>query len=212
MNQEENINKITRSNGRSYSVRTNRDRFFYPKEWDQFYSALKDKQRFTFFFLAQTGSRINEARHVKKEDIDIQNKRLILRVTKIKAKKKEKNPRPRTIPFSNRLLTRLRAETKELNGDQCIKILSTPGANTAMKKALEKAGIQDWYMFSVHNIRKTFETWLMAIGVDGLKITAHLGHSMQVAASNYVSADVFSFEEKLKIRDFLGDLYQERRF
>ena len=43
--------------------------------------------------------------------------------------------------------------------------------------------------------------------VDGLKLTAHLGHSMAVAAGHYVSPDIFSYEEKNKMRMIIGDLY-----
>jgi len=77
-----------------------------------------------------------------------------------------------------------------------------------MKKALQNAGINDWKMFSIHNIRKTFEVWLMALSVDGLTITAHVGHSMATAAGHYISPDVFSSDEKFKIREILGDLYR----
>ena len=77
-----------------------------------------------------------------------------------------------------------------------------------MKKALQSAGIEDYYMFSIHNIRKTLETWLMALGIDGLSITAHIGHSLQTAASHYVSPDVFSWEEKTMMREIIGDLYR----
>ena len=152
-------------------------------------------------FLINTGARINEARHVQQADIDLENKRIILRVTKVKAKKKEKNPRPRIIPISSQFAKYLK---KNMHG----KILSTPAANIGMKKALQKAGIEDWQMFSIHNIRKTLETWLMAVDVDGLKLTAHIGHSMAVAAGSYISADVFSWDEKSKIRMIIGDLYQ----
>ena len=206
----ENINIITRKNGMTYSVRTNRDRFFYPGEWGMFYDKLNKKQTFTFNFLINTGARINEARNVRVEDIDLERNRMILRVTKIKAKKGEKHPRPRTIPMSSQFSKYLKKyiRNKNLKGSDYLGILSTPAANIGMKKALERAGIKDYYMFSVHNVRKTLETWLMALGIDGLRITAHIGHSMAVAAGNYISADVLSWEEKKQIRMFIGDLYE----
>ena len=77
-----------------------------------------------------------------------------------------------------------------------------------MKKALQNAKIKDWQMFSIHNIRKSLEIWLMALNVDGLTITAHVGHSMQTAAGHYVSPDVFSWDEKNKMREIIGDLYR----
>jgi hypothetical protein len=76
-----------------------------------------------------------------------------------------------------------------------------------MKKALQKAGFEDWRMFSVHNVRKTMEIWLMALGLDALRITAHLGHDIRTAARHYVSPDVFSPDDKRRIRMIIGDLY-----
>lgn len=206
----DNIKTIQLKNGKNYSVRMNRDRFFFPDEWGKFFDKLKSRQQFTFKFLINTGARINEARNVKVNDIDIERKRIVLRVTKVKAKKGEKHPRPRMIPISTQFAKFLKGHirNKNLTGEDYLGILSTPAANIGMKKGLERAGIKDWYMFSVHNVRKSLETWLMSLGVDGLKITAHIGHSMAVAAGSYISADVFSWEEKSKIRLIIGDLYE----
>lgn len=81
--------------------------------------------------------------------------------------------------------------------------------NPTMKTsgALQRAGIKDFYMFSIHNIRKTLEVWLMSLGVDGLVLTAHFGHDMKTAAQHYVSPDILSFEERKQIRMIVGDLY-----
>ena len=206
----ENIKEIIKRDGKKYSVRSNRDRFFFPDEWMKFIDKSKAKQTFTFKFLINTGARINEARNVKVSDIDIERKRIILRVTKVKAKKKEKAPRPRIIPISSQFAKYIKKHIRnnKLGPEDYLGILSTPAANIGMKKALQSAGIKDWQMFSIHNIRKSLETWLMALGVDGLSITAHIGHSMQTAASHYVSADVFSWEEKSKMREIIGDLYR----
>ena len=206
----QNIKSLMRKSGVSYSVRSNRDRFFFPSEWMKFIDCSKKKQKFTFEFLINTGSRINEARNVKVSDIDLERKRIILRVTKIKARKKEKNPRPRIIPISTQFAKKLKAyiKNKKLSTEDYLGILSTPAGNIGMKKALQNAGIKDWYMFSIHNIRKTLEVWLMALGVDGLTITAHIGHSMSTAAGHYISPDIFSWEEKSMMREIIGDLYR----
>jgi len=200
----ENIKSLIRKNGRVYSVRSNRDRFFFPDEWGKFFDCLKKSQKYTFKFLINTGARINEARHVKPEDIDLDRKRIILRVTKVKARKGERNPRPRIIPISSQFVKFLK---KNPNG----KVLSTPGGNIAMEKALKKAGIKDYYMFSLHNIRKTLEIWLMSLGVDALPLTAHIGHDIKTAAQHYVSPDIFSWDEKKQIRLIIGDLYENIR-
>jgi integrase len=102
-----------RKNGKSYSVRDNRDRYFFPSEWIKFFDGLKENQKLTFEFLINTGARINEAFHVKVGDIDVPNKRLILRVTKVKAAKKEKTPRPRQISISSQFARRLNKYIKD---------------------------------------------------------------------------------------------------
>lgn len=208
--QIENLKSLMRKNGRTYTVRSNRDRFFFPDEWMVFFDKAKKRQQFTFKFLINTGSRINEGRNVKVSDIDLERKRIVLRVTKVKAKKKEKAPRPRIIPISTQFSKYLKKYIREakLGYDDYLGILSTPAANIGMKKALKASEIDDYYMFSIHNIRKTLEIWLMALNVDGLKITAHIGHSLQTAASHYISPDVFSWEEKSKMREIIGDLYR----
>lgn len=198
-----------KKNGQKYSVRDNRMRFFYPKEWFKFFDGLKQSQKMTFKFLINTGARVNEAINVKVGDCDLENKRIILRVTKVKARKGEKNPKPRTIPISSQFAKELRAYIKDNNlvNDNYLNLLSKPATHIALKKTLKEVGINDYYMFSTHNIRKTFECWLMALGIDGLKITSHLGHSIAVASQNYISPDVFSFEEKAQMRMVIGDLY-----
>ena len=205
----ETLREGIRRGGSKYSIRTNRDRFFYPHEWCKFYDSLRPQQQPVFHFLINTGARINESINVRVQDIDLLNKRLVLRITKVKARGGEKNPRPRIIPLSTQFTRWLKKHIHDnkLKSEDYLGFRSKPATHIAMKKTLQKAQIKDWYMFSTHNIRKTFETWLMALGIDGLKIVAHLGHSMSVAAGHYISADVFSYEEKSKIREIIGDLY-----
>lgn len=210
-----------RSDGTDYTYRLNRDRFFYPKEWMAFYDKLWKKHKFMFDLLINTGARIKEAAHIKRGDCDLMNKRIILRVTKVKARKGEKNPRPRTIPIStqfNKKLSQhihqnnLKNEDYLLDFTENSRSINPAGQpNKILKSALQRAGIKDYYMFSIHNIRKTLETWLMALNVDGLKITAHIGHSMSTAAAHYISPDVFSFHEKDQMRLIIGDLYSNKQ-
>jgi len=203
------IKSLTLSSGRTYSVRNNRDRFFFPKEWKKYFDNLKQSQKMTFDCLLSTGARINEIRNVKQDDVDFINHRIILRVTKVKAKKGEKHSRPRTIPISSQFTRRLRAYFKGKKNDETLGLLSTPASNIGMKKALQKAGIKDWQMFSVHNVRKTIENWLLALGVDGVSISRHFGHDIHTALQHYASPDIFSWKEKTEMREIIGDLYMK---
>lgn len=203
------LKSFIRKDGKIYSIKDNKDRFLFPDEYGKFEDALKSKQKFSVRFLINTGARINEARNVRVEDCDLERKRLILRVTKTKARKGEKKGRPRTIPISSQFAKYLKKHIREnkLNQEDYLGVLSNPALNIAYKKAGKLARIKDWYNISSHTFRKTLEVWLMALGVDGLVLVAHIGHDLRTAAQHYVSPDIFSWEEKKQMREVIGDLY-----
>ncbi len=68
-----------------------------------------------------------------------------------------------------------------------------------MKKILERIGIKDFKMFSVHNVRKTHGNWLVAQEVSMAKICKRLGHTAEVFLKNYASADIFRDEDTLHV-------------
>lgn len=196
-----------------YSIKDNKDRFLFPDEYGRFEDQLKKKQKVSVKFLLNTGARITESQNVRVEDIDLERKRLILRITKIKARKGETKPRPRVIPISTQFTRYLKKYIKEkkLEGNDYLGILSNPALNIAYKKAGKLAGIKDFHNISSHTFRKTLEVWLMALGVDALPLTAHIGHDIRTAAMHYVSPDIFSWEDKKLMREHIGDLYGGRR-
>lgn len=200
---------IIRKDGKPLRLKEDVNRFFFPDEYMKFEDKLKAKQKHSVRFLINTGARINEARNVVVDDVAFENKRITLRVTKAKAKKKETRGRVRNIPVSTQFIKYLNKYTKQnnLNKENTFNILSTPAMNIGMKKAATLANLKNPGDFSPHNLRKTLETWLMSLGVDGLALTAHFGHDMKTAAQHYVSPDVFTREEKQKIREIIGDLY-----
>jgi integrase len=201
-----------RKNGLQLAVRSNRDRFFYPNEWMKFSDSLVEKrQKITFDVLLQTGARINEIRHIKVGDIDFERNNIILRVTKVKARKGEKNPRPRTISISSQFARRLKQYAVGRDNEDYLGILSTPAANICLKKALYQLGIKDYYMFSIHNIRKTHGNWLKALGVEGAEICLRLGHDMNTYLKAYGSPDIFNYKDLQDMRVILGDLYSNFR-
>ncbi len=201
------LKKVIKKNGQEYSVRTNRKRFFYPNEWNDFLECLASpKQKLSFDILVNTGCRYNEGYNIRKRDIDFERGTSTLNVTKIKAKKGQKFPEPRTFRLSSQFLERLKTYTKDKNDDEKIGMLSAPALNIAMKKALIKAGIKDFYMFSLHNVRKTHGNWLNAHKFTIVDICKRLGHDYNTFLGSYASADIFRDEDRVEIKEILGDL------
>lgn len=208
VNMDENLKSLTRKNGRNYTLRDNKDRFFFPKEYMTFFEMLKSKQKHAVTVLLNTGARHMEARHIKVSDCDLTNNRIVLRVTKTKAKKGEKKGRPRIIPISGKFAKYLRKHIRDLklNDNDYLGILSNSSLNTAYKKAAKKAGITDYWNIGSHTFRKTNGNWLKALGVDGGEICTRLGHDYNTFLSSYASPDIFTWEDKNMMRDILGDL------
>jgi len=204
---KENLKCLTLKNGKTYTLKNDPNRFFYPTEYMKTYDLLKSKQKHTITCLINTGARINEIRNVKVEDIDFINRRMVLRVTKTKAKKHEHRGRIRTIPLSTSFVKYLKKYCKDKNSTDYLDILSTPAFNIGLKKATTAAKLNNPRDFSAHTLRKTLETWLMALDVDSMKLIAHIGHDIRTAAQHYVSPDIFSFKEKGMMREIIGDLY-----
>ncbi len=204
--------EIIRKDGKKYTMREDKLRFFFPDEWMSFYDVLKLKQKITFEFLINTGARINECRGIRVADVDFDRNSIILRNTK--TRNKDGSHKIRVISVSGKFIKFLKGliRTYNLKLDDSFPVLSTPASNIAMDKALGIVGIKDKENFSVHSVRKTLEVWLLALGVDSLKVSKHMGHTIQVAQKYYVSPDTFSWEDKNQIREILGNLYSRQNY
>lgn len=205
---ETNLKSLTRKNGKLYTLRDNKDRFFFPDEYMKFEDALKSKQKHSVKILINTGARHMEAYHIKAGDCDLKNNRIILRVTKTKARKKEKKGKQRIISISSQFAKYLRKYIRDnnLKDDDYVGVLSNSALNIAYKKAAQKAGIKDYWNIASHTFRKTHGNWLKALDVDGAEICTRLGHDYNTFISAYASPDIFTWEDRTKMRDILGDL------
>lgn len=207
-----------RSDGKKLTKKTNNNRFFFPDEWMLFEDNLKKKSKHSCKCLLFTGARWMEIAKAQVKDfiyIPKGRSRLILRHTKSKAKKGEfqfSEGRTRDLPISKTFAIYLNRyiEKNKLKENDNFRILSKPALNIAMKKAAANALIKNPEDFSPHTLRKTLEVWLMVLGVDSMKLLAHFGHDMNTAAHHYVSPDIFSWEDKKKIRQIINNLYEER--
>lgn len=210
---------VIKKNGIKYPLKEDYNRFFYPSDFKKMFELLKTKQQHTAICLINTGARINEIRNVKVEDVTFPNKKIFddkgtitFRVTKTKSAKGERRGKVRgPLPISSKFAKYLKREIakRKLGQEDTLGILSTNAFNQALKKASKKAGIRSPNEFSAHNLRKTFETWLMALGLDGFKLMVHLGHDMKTAAAHYVSPDIFNSQQRMEMRDVIGDIYEK---
>jgi integrase len=180
----------------------NRKRFFYPDQFEKMLDFCNKNQAYTSKALINMGCRINEARHIKKNNLNSERKSVVLEQTKVRAKLGERIPEPRTIAVSSQFFKYLKENI------DTHRILSTNAFDVGIKEACKKAGIENPEQFSAHNFRKTFGTWMLALGVDGFKLAQHLGHTPNELARDYATNDVFSHQDKQIMRSILGDLPQ----
>lgn len=190
------------------------NRFFFPDEWKKFInSILRNKQLLLYKLMFNTGSRFDEARHIRPIDFDFERNNVRIWKTKTKAKKGEKVGKPRTISLSTQFSKRMKKFCSDKKPDAYLFKITQPGFNQLMKNKMKALGVKDYTNFSSHNIRKTHGMYLKALGIDIAEICTRLGHDYNTYIKHYGSADVFSEKDMRSIRELLGDLYfRQRRF
>jgi len=210
-----------KSDGKKYTIRRDRNRYFYPHEWKLFYDSLSEKHKLIYLFLIVTGARIDEALHFKRSDmLDKKRKSIRLMVTKRKAKKieEQKEGKTRTFEVSSLLYNKLEKETSlyiflginnELTLEESKKITTKKAVaiRELMKRHLKKIGIEDWQNFGLHNIRKTHGMWLKTLGIELSEICTRLGHDADTYIKHYGSPSRFNNKDKSEMMKILGGIY-----
>jgi integrase len=206
----------TKSDGKPYLVRKDRNKYFFPKQWEDFLNQIPEKNKMLFDTALQTGGRIQEILNLKPSDFIWDNNSVTLRVTKSKAKKGETKilgGKRRSFGVSSQYIRRLRKYIKdyEIKDYEFLFKISKQGASQLMKRCLKKAGLPAWE-FSLHNIRKTTGMWLKTVqrrgrDLDADEICMRLGHDRDTFLKHYASPSVFTDQHRDKIVDILGDMY-----
>ena len=185
---------------KKYYLKVDRKAFLYPNELINMLDLMSEKQTYTVKILINTGARINEARHIIKKDIDFDRKNMTLVHTKVRAKLGETRPSPRKIPISTDFSKYIKRNINKHT------VLSTKHTGLILKKYSKEVGVKSWKDMSAHNLRKTFGSWMLALGVDGFKLAQHLGHAPDELRKSYASPDIFSEKDKMLMLNILGDL------
>ena len=140
-------------------------------------------------FLALTGLRLGETRHLRLEDVDWSRKVITLRHTK--------NGRLRRVPVCDKAFVLLTEQRQHLGDEGWV----FPGKGTdnpvaeprrLQKRLCEAAGIPP---FTIHEMRHTFATKLIESGADIHTIKDLLGHSTIKVTELYLHASPARYHE-----------------
>ena len=230
---KENIYVGEKSDGKKYSVRGERKRYFFPDEWEKFYKVLKN-DRIRLFFLAclHTGGRSMEVLNLRPCDFDYNRNSIKFEV--VKQRKAKKNfyatGKSRSFFVSPNLLKKVKSyvsknqidqkayiflNNEKLPSDYSVlpnekrrKYFMSPfvSFSNIFKRALKKAGIEDYYNFSLHNLRKTYGNWMRTFDIRTEEVCYRLGHDMDTYMAHYGSPLIFTSQERRKILRIMGDV------
>ncbi len=196
-----------KKDGGNYTVRAHKQANLTPEQWIKFYDQINRKQKVMFNFLIQLGCRVNEARHIRVEDIEMNAQYITIKKTKVRAKLGERFPQPRIVKVSSIFIVWVKGVIREfrLKPSDYFPILSTSWANRFFRIRLKQIGMKNYYMFTIHSIRKTHETWMLSLGVDMWILAKRLGHKKEMALDRYIQEDIFTLKQKQLMKDIMGD-------
>jgi len=208
-----------KSDGKTYTVRKDRHRIFFPGEWKKFIMAVKENRKIIFESLLQTGARIDEVLHIRPKDFDFERNNLTLYVTKAKASKgqsKLMGGNKRSFQVSSQFIKKIKKyirENKIKDGEFIFK-MSKQGVSQLFKRTLKSVGLNEWE-FSLHNIRKTSGMWLKTvqrrgIDLDVSEICMRLGHDHNTFLKHYGSPSIYNDRDRDMIIEIMGDVYKLR--
>ena len=222
-----------KANGGSYSVRTDRRRYFFPEEWTKFIDSVKNKEhRFFFMSCLHSGGRIMEVLNLRHKDIDEERGTITFSIVKQRKAKKTFYATGKTRGFfvASEYIKEYKSfvRGKTINPDDYIfldnaklpsnfselpnsdrrkfYVSKVVSYSKMLKGKLKKIGIKDYYNFSPHNIRKTYGMWMRTYGKDMGELCYRLGHDADTYLAHYGSSLIFTEEERRKINKIFGDV------
>lgn len=222
-----------KSDGRNYTVRNDRRRYFFPDEWNKFINSFNDKTHKFFFITAlHTGGRIMEILNLKYGDLDPERGVVKFKIVKQRKAKKDFYAigksrgffvasnfikeyksfiRNRTINPKDYIFLDNKKLPKDYNkldnSDRKKYYVSKVVAySNLLKRKLKKIGIKDYYNFSPHNLRKTYGMWMRTFNIEMGELCYRMGHDMDTFIAHYGSSLIFTDNERRKIANIMGDV------
>lgn len=200
-------------NGKPYSVRNDRSRYFYPQEWLNFLEQIKPEKQAIYDVLINTGARIDEALHIRPKDFDWERNNLTLVFVKVKSAKGETTGKPRTFKISSQFAKRMKKHIakNKIGMDESLFKVSQKAVYLMFKRGVRNAGLKEWE-FSLHNCRKSHGNFLKALmrysdQISEAEICLRLGHTIDTYLKYYGSPSVFNEQDISLMIKILGDVY-----
>ena len=78
--------------------------------------------------------------------------------------------------------------------------------SSMLKGHLKKAGIEDYWNFSPHNIRKTYGMWMRIYNKEMTELCYRMGHDIDTYMTHYGSSLIFTDYDRRKINKILGEV------
>jgi integrase len=222
-----------KSNGQNYTVRQDRHRYFFPEEWINFINKITNKKhRFLFIFALLTGGRIMEILNIRYKDIDMDRGTISFTVTKQRVANKGYSSigKVRSFFVSSNLIKEYKSfiRGKTINPNDYIFldnkklpenyelltneekekyfISSKVNFHNIFKRKLKESNIEDYYNFSLHNIRKTYGQVMRAFEFPIIEICYRMGDTLETSRNHYGSAMIYTSEEIRKWKNIFGEL------
>ena len=222
-----------KSDGKKYTVRNDRRRYFFPQEWKEFISKFKNKKhKFFMITLCFTGGRIMEVLNLKHEDIDVERGTIEFKI--VKQRKAKKNfysiGKSRGFFVASNFIKEYKSFIRghsinkkhyifldneklpknydTLNNSQRKEYYKSKvvAYSNLIKRKLKKTSISDWYNFSPHNFRKTYGMWVRTFIKDSGELCYRMGHDIDTYVAHYGSSLIFTEKERREIIKIWGDL------
>jgi len=218
-----------KTDGKKYTVRADRRRYFFPDEWKKFIYSIKNKQhRFFFITSIHTGGRIMEILNLRHKDIDVNRGVLTFTITKHRVAKKTQIGKSRGFFVSSNFIKEYKSliRNQKTNPDDYIfldneklpddysnlnnvdrkkyYISKSVSYSRMLKEKLRRVGVEDYYNFSPHNIRKTYGMWMRIFIKNMSELCYRMGNDEKTFMSNYGSSLIFSDAERREIEKIFG--------
>lgn len=230
---KEGIRTGINSRGVKMQVRDDRRRYFFPDEWTSFINQFKNKEhKFFYLTLLHTGGRIMEVLNLRHKDIDVE--RGTVNFTVVKQRKAKKNlyasGKSRGFFVASEFIKEYKSFIRGITINQKYYIFldneKLPkdydsldnyerkkyyysrfvAYSMMLKRKLKLAGIEDYYNFSPHNIRKTYGMWMRTFNKDMMELCYRMGHDMDTYIAHYGSSLIFTDNERRKIAKIMGEV------